>query len=276
MSNAKSDVTVPPQRGAAVITGAASGIGRAVAEAFVSYGSHVVLIDIDTDRLHAFAAELSVATAVAGDITDSATRIAAVRAAQATGRPTKYLVNCAATFLAKGEDATNDDWDTALGTNVKAVALMCTAIVPLMRRSGGGSIVNVSSISAHIAQPSRWTYNTTKGALLALTRCQALDLAPDGIRCNSVSPGTIWTPELDRMTEGDRETWAPIFGSHHMLNRVGEPAEVAEAILFLCGPGASFITGTDLRIDGGYLAMGHDSSGPTIRYSVDSSDERAT
>src|ERR1019366_7012242 len=107
-------------------------------------------------------------------------------------------------------------------------------------------------------QPNRWTYNATKGAILSLTRCQALDLAPDNIRVNSVSPGTIWTPELDRMTNGDREGWQPVFAAHHMLNRVGEPFEVASVILFLCGPGASFITGADILVDGGYVAMGHE------------------
>ncbi|HLZ07559.1 MAG TPA: SDR family oxidoreductase, partial [Chloroflexota bacterium] len=92
------------------------------------------------------------------------------------------------------------------------------------------------------------------------------DLARDQIRVNSVSPGTIWTPELDRMTGGDRAGWEPIMGPQHMLNRVGESSEVASAILFLCSAGASFITGTDLRVDGGYVAMGHDGSTAGIQY----------
>ncbi len=126
--------------------------------------------------------------------------------------------------------------------------------------------MNVASISGWVAQPNRWTYNATKGAVLALTRCQALDLARDGIRVNSVSPGTIWTPELDRMAGGDRAGWEPTFAPHHMLDRVGEPGEVATAILFLCSDAASFITGEDLRVDGGYLAMGHDQRAAGIRY----------
>lgn len=143
---------------------------------------------------------------------------------------------------------------------------MASAIAPLLRAAGGGAIVNIASISAYIAQPNRWTYNTTKGAVLALTRCQALDLARDGIRVNSVSPGTIWTPELDRMTGGDRAGWEPVFAQQHMLGRIGEPSEVASAILFLCGPGASFITGADLLVDGGYIGMGHDQPGTAIQY----------
>lgn len=144
---------------------------------------------------------------------------------------------------------------------------MASAIVPLLRAAGGGAIVNLASISGYIAQPNRWTYNATKGAILALTRCQALDLAPDGIRVNSISPGTIWTPELDRMTGGDRAAHAPMMGAQHMLNRVGEPEEVASVAAFLCGPGAAFITGADILVDGGYIHMGHDRPEGKIVYS---------
>lgn len=254
-------------RGAvAVITGGASGIGLATAEAFVVAGAHVVLLDRDAERLRAEAGRLREATPVVGDVSRPEACRAAAEAARATGRPVRALVNCAATFLARGVEATAEDWDVCLGVNVKGTALMASAVAPLLRVAGGGAIVNVASISGHIAQPDRWTYNTTKGAILALTRCQALDLAADGIRVNSVSPGTIWTPELDRMAGGDRAAWEPVFGPHHMLDRVGEPGEVASAILFLCGPGASFITGEDLRVDGGYTAMGHDRQGASPRY----------
>ena len=194
-------------------------------------------------------------------------RLRSQSSAVATGLPVRALVNCAASFLAKGEEATPADWDLSLGVNVKGTALMASAVVPLLRAAGGGAIVNLASISGYIAQPNRWTYNTTKGAVLALTRCQALDLAPDNIRANSISPGTIWTPELDRMSGGNRAAWEPVFGPHHLLNRVGEPPEVASVILFLCGPGASFITGADIVVDGGYIAMGHDRTGAGVQYS---------
>lgn len=250
----------------AVITGGASGIGRATAQAFVERGAHAVLVDRDGDLARRTASELGAATVCAGDVSREADCRAAADAARAVGMPVRWLVNCAASFLAKGENATSDDWDLCLSVNVKGSALMASAVVPLIRQAGGGAIVNTASISGWIAQPNRWTYNATKGAILALTRGQALDLARDGIRVNSVSPGTIWTPELDRMTGGDRGRWEPIFGPHHILGRTGEPSEVASAILFLCSDAASFITGEDLRVDGGYLAQGHDRPEGAIQY----------
>ncbi len=251
----------------AVITGGASGIGQATAAAFVAAGGRVVLVDRDAERLaRTVAAFGDAAVGATGDVSRWEDCQVAAQAAAALGDPVRALVNCAASFLAKGEEATAADWDLSLGVNVKGSALMASAIVPLMRAAGGGAIVNLASISGHIAQPNRWTYNATKGAILSLTRCQALDLARDGIRVNSISPGTIWTPELDRMTNGDRAAWEPIMGAQHMLNRVGEPSEVASVAAFLCGPGSSFITGADILVDGGYIHMGHDRPDAEITY----------
>ena len=245
-----------------VVTGAASGIGLATAAAFVAARAHVVLVDSDSDMLEVAASRfMGDATAVHGDISSAEDCNRAATAASSIGQDVRALVNCAASFLARGELATAADWDASLGVNVKGTALMASSVAPLLRRARGAAIVNVSSVSAYIAQPQRWTYNASKGAILALTRCQALDLAEDGIRVNSVSPGTIWTPELDRITGHDRSGTEPGFARQHMLRRVGEPDEVADAILFLCSDRASFITGTDLSVDGGYLAMGHDEPG---------------
>lgn len=242
----------------AVVTGGASGIGRATAQALVGAGAHVLIVDRDEPLARTTAGELGRATVCVADVSREADCRRAAEAAAAIGQPVRWLVNCAASFVSAAENATAAEWDLSLGVNVKGTALMASAVVPLIRAAGGGAIVNTASISGWIAQPNRWTYNATKGAVLALTRCQALDLAKDGIRVNSVSPGTIWTPELERMAKGDRAGWEPIFAPHHMLNRVGEPPEVAAAILFLCSDAASFITGEDLRVDGGYLARGQD------------------
>ena len=241
-----------------VITGGASGIGRATAIEFVKAGAHAVLVDRDSAKAETTARELGAATPVVADVSKDEDCARAAAVAAGLGKPVRWLVNCAASFLSKAENATGADWDLSLGVNVKGSALMASAVIPLIRAAGGGAIVNTGSISAWIAQPNRWTYNATKGAVVAMTRCQALDLARDKIRVNSVSPGTIWTPELDRMTNNDRAAWEPTFGPQHNLGRTGEPSEVATAILFLCSDAASFITGEDLRVDGGYLAQGHD------------------
>jgi NAD(P)-dependent dehydrogenase (short-subunit alcohol dehydrogenase family) len=252
----------------AVVTGGASGIGQATADAFIAAGATAVLVDRDRARLTATAAAFGpAAVPVVADVARWEDCQAAAAAAAGLGRPVRALVNCAASFLAKGETATAAEWDLSLGVNVKGTALMAAAIVPLLRAAGGGAIVNLASISAYIAQPRRWTYNATKGAVLALTRCQALDLAADNIRVNSISPGTIWTPELERMSGGDRAGWEPMLAPQHMLNRTGEPAEIASVALFLCSPAASFITGADIVADGGYIAMGHDRREGGIAYS---------
>jgi NAD(P)-dependent dehydrogenase (short-subunit alcohol dehydrogenase family) len=132
-------------------------------------------------------------------------------------------------------------------------------------RRCGGAIVNVSSISSWVAQPNRWTYNTAKGAVTQLTRCAALDLAPFNIRVNSISPGWIWTREVDKAAGGDREKFDPIWGQYHMLARMGHPVEMAGPALFLLSNDASFITGTELPVDGGYNGIGPEGLGQTSK-----------
>jgi NAD(P)-dependent dehydrogenase (short-subunit alcohol dehydrogenase family) len=143
---------------------------------------------------------------------------------------------------------------------------MGSLVAEPMREQGGGSIVNMSSISAFIAQPNRWTYNAAKGAVHTLTKCMALDLASYGIRVNSVSPGWIWTREVDNAAGGDRATWEPVWGQYHMLERCGEAVECAGPVLFLFSDDASFITGADLAIDGGYESIGPEGLGKTSKF----------
>ena len=246
----------------AMVTGAASGIGLSTAREFADEGASVVLLDIDEAGGEAAARTLTDGGACAVYLTtDVSSRQACARAVSAAlerfGR-IDCLVNSAANFNFRGLDATDADWDACLRVNVQWCATMVQSCAPALERSGAGAVVNLASISAHVAQPGRWTYNATKGAIVTLSRCQALDLAPMGIRVNTVSPGTVWTPEVDRLAGGDRARWEPIWGNFHMLRRCAEPREVARAILFLCSDDASFITATDLRVDGGYLGMGHE------------------
>ncbi|QTV79325.1 SDR family oxidoreductase [Microbacterium sp. NIBRBAC000506063] len=250
----------------ALVTGAASGIGAATAEGFAAGGAHVVLLDLDADRLADRVAVLGEdrATAVPLDVTDTEAVAEAIASAADRHGSIHHVVNCAVSFLAAGVDATAEQWQRALGVNVAASAMLTAAAS--RRMPPGSTVVNVSSISAHAAQPARWTYNATKAAILALTRGQALDLAPAGIRVNAVSPGWIWTPEVEKAAGGDRARWEPVWGRYHMLERLGEPSEVADAILYLSGPRSTFITGTELMVDGGYSAMGPEGLGDTAKF----------
>src|SRR5438876_838676 len=126
------------------------------------------------------------------------------------------------------------------------------------------TVANFGGISAKVAQTGRWLYPVTKAAILQLTRNEAMDLAADKIRVNSVSPGWTWCRLMDEVTHGDKKKTNRVGGPFHLLGRIGEPEEVAEAVVFLCSSHASFITGTDLAVDGGYSAMGPEMATPAI------------
>ena len=126
---------------------------------------------------------------------------------------------------------------------------------------GDKSIVNIASISGHRCQPNRWTYAATKGAILTMTKCMALDLSKDSVRVNSVSPAWVWGPEVSKAAVGGREKWEPIWGPFHMPRRLSECSEIASAICFLLSEDASFVTATDLPVNGGYLSMGPEGLG---------------
>jgi NAD(P)-dependent dehydrogenase (short-subunit alcohol dehydrogenase family) len=134
-------------------------------------------------------------------------------------------------------------------------ALLVRAALPHFATTGG-SIVLIGSISAKVGQAGRWVYPASKAALLQLARCMALDLASSGIRVNSLSPGKVWSAPLQRKHAHERPRADAVEGAFHALGRLGDPDEIARAALFLCSDAASFITGTDLAVDGGYSAMG--------------------
>ena len=169
--------------------------------------------------------------------------------------PVDTLVNNAAAFVfGKVEDQTDDTWTKVFGVNVVGYANCVEAVLPHMRALGGGSIVNIASISSFIAQPEFVPYNASKGAVAQLTRCLAMDLAPDNIRVNGVCPGTIRTRATDKHIDSlglDREQAYREFGQDALMNRMGRPEEIANGVLFLASDEASFMTGAHLVIDGG-------------------------
>ena len=247
-----------------IVTGGTHGIGFAIALELLREGAQVVVSGLPADGEEgraAFAAAGFSPLIVLGDlIEEKFCRELVAQALDLHGR-IDGLVNNAFSFLAKGLDATAADFARSFGVGPVAFALLTQLVSEPMRRQGGGAIVNVSSISAWIAQPNRWTYNAAKGAVAQLTRCAALDLAPHRIRVNSVSPGWIWTRETDKAAGGDREKYDSIWGQFHMLGRMGHPIEIAGPVLFLLSDDASFITGTDLPVDGGYNGLGPEGLG---------------
>lgn len=243
----------------AIVSGGATLIGAAIARAFVAEGARVVIADIDLRGGSALAAELGdLARFVVTDVTDDASIEACVKVALSTYDRIDYLVNVAAAYIDQGPDSPRDDWEKAFAVNVFGAAMFLRAVRPHMK--AGSAVVNFGSTSAGVAQAGRWTYPASKAAVLQLTRSAALDLAPAGIRVNAVSPGWTWSGILDQISGGNREKVNRIAQPFHMLGRIGDPAEVADAVLFLCSDHARFITGTDLAVDGGYAALGPEQS----------------
>ena len=244
---------------AAIVTGAGAGIGRATAMRFAEEGARVMVAELDEAAGEEAAEAIRSAGGEASfhrtDVADAAAVERMVEAAVAELGSVNVLVNNAAAFVfGRVEEATAEDWAKVLGVNVLGYTHTVRAALPHLRAAGGGAIVNVASMSGFIAQPGFVPYNTSKGGVMQLTRCLALDLAEDNIRVNGVCPGPIYTRASERHMDFigiDREEGRRLFGQDTLMKRMGEPVEIANGILFLASDEASFITGTHLVIDGG-------------------------
>jgi NAD(P)-dependent dehydrogenase (short-subunit alcohol dehydrogenase family) len=243
----------------AIVTGVGAGIGEAIATRFAEEGARLVLADIQEaagratlEKVTALGAQ---ATFVKADIAreESARQISDAAVARFGG--IDILVNNAADFTQMNiEQAEVADWQRVLGVNVIGTALVAKFAIPHMKAKGG-SIVNIASMSGLIGQQDFATYNASKGAVITMTKCMALDYAPYKIRVNCVCPGCILTSASYREIERlglTFEQWRDRVAPMHMLNRLGEPREVADAALFLASDESSFITATHLMVDGGY------------------------
>lgn len=246
----------------AIITGGGSGIGQATAELFGEEGAKVVVADVDSQGGEATAEKVrkkgGLGHFVQADISqeDDAKKIPS-ETARVFGR-INILVNNAAAFVIKGFDATVEEWKRSLGVNVMGTALVTKYTVEHMKKNGGGAIVNLGSISSFVAQPDFFAYSATKAAIVQVTRNMAMDLGRYKIRVNCVCPGTILTPASFRHMEKvglTLEQFDAEEGAKTFLGRVGQPREVAYAVLFFASDEASYITGASLMVDGGYTAQ---------------------
>src|SRR5512132_1882578 len=244
----------------AVITGAAMGIGRATAELFAAEGARIVAGDIDREgldrlreRLEARGGEL---VAVVGDVSKPEDARSMIEAAvDHYGRLDVLVANAGVIPLRSITEATPEDWDEVMAVDGRGMFLSCKYAIEAMLKTGGGSIVCLSSISGVAGQKSQSTYGPAKFAASGLTKHLAVEWADRSIRVNAVAPGTIKTERVLRLAEepGGSEYLEEIERMHPM-GRLGEPEEVAQAIAFLASDQASFITGAILPVDGGYLA----------------------
>ncbi|HYM97037.1 MAG TPA: SDR family oxidoreductase [Candidatus Sulfotelmatobacter sp.] len=247
----------------ALITGGASGLGRAVARQMSAEGAGLVLVDWDERPLETTASEIARlggrVESLRGDVSDPATATRAVDLARKEFGRLDILFNNAGIDPLRARSVTEteiEDWERVMDVNVKSAFLVSRAAIPLMRGGGGGSIVNTASIAGLKPAGDETVYSVSKAAMVSLTGALALDYAADGIRANCVCPGFMEMVMTDRrrdLTEEQQAQRAAGASAMVPLGRQGTYEEVAKAVLFLAGPDASYITGTSLVVDGGVL-----------------------
>lgn len=246
-----------------IVTGGASGIGKATAERFLEEGANVVIVDVSERNAKTAMKELRAKglrpSIVTGDVTDSKDVKRIVKMALAELGSIDVLFNNAG-ILVEGtiEEVSEENWDRIMAVNVKGVFLMSKEIIPIMLKQGKGVIVNNASCSGLVGDRGAIAYNTSKGAVVLMTKCLALDYARRNIRVNCVCPGEIETPMFLQEARSRRitpEEHRKALCEYHPIGRLGMPKEVANAVLFLSSDESSFITGTAFSVDGGYTCQ---------------------
>lgn len=240
----------------AIVVGAANGIGRATSLAFAAAGASVVCADIDEAGAKATADKAARAVAARLDVADLASCQSAVATAveRFGGLDVLFFGAAVRERGAKVPDLDPAVWDQVLRVNLTGGFLMSKAAIPAMVKRGGGSIILVASQLGRVASPERAAYCTTKGGLIQLAKVMAVDHAADGIRVNTVSPGPIGTERL-AWRWGNLDAARAAMAGKQLLKRLGEPEEIARAAVFLASDASSFMTGSDLLVDGGYTAV---------------------
>ena len=242
----------------ALITGASKGLGKAMAIALAQAGARLVLVSRNAEQLNQTAAAVrnagSEAFCFPADVTDENQVLKVEEAAAKEAGPVHILINNAGMNLRKQViDFTLAEWRQVMDTNLTSAFLICRAFIPQMKGGGYGRILNLTSIMSHVSLPGRTLYSASKTALLGFTRALALELAPEKITVNGISPGPFATEMNTALMENPKLSQK--FLSKIPLGRWGKPEEVGQLAVYLCSEEASFITGTDFLIDGGWTAQ---------------------
>jgi 2-keto-3-deoxy-L-fuconate dehydrogenase len=248
----------------ALVTGAGSGIGAAIAKVFAERGAAVAVVDLDAAGATRTAAEIAEAggraTAHQCDVSQAASVDALFRAATAEAPRLDILVNNAGiAHVGSIEQTTPEDLDRVYRVNVVGVYLCARAAVTVMLQQGGGVILNMCSIAALVGIPDRFAYSMTKGAVLTMTRSIAVDYVKRGIRCNCICPARVHTPFVDgylaKNYPGREAEMMKTLSDYQPIGRMGRPDDIAHLALYLCSDEASFVTGSAYPIDGGVTAL---------------------
>ena len=240
----------------ALITGAGSGIGEAMARLFAAEGARVAVVDVDGSAAARVAGEIS-GRAIQADVSSAQNARAMIEHAVETfGRIDVLCNNAGIGIAAVCHETTEDDWDRVIAVDLRGVFLGCKYAIPHMLAQGGGVICNTSSAAGQVGVLNRAAYCAAKAGVLGLTKSIAIDYAERGIRCNALVPATVDSPWIGKIVaqQADPEAQRRLMAARQPIGRMGTPEEIARAALYLCSEDSTFVTGTGLVIDGGFTA----------------------
>lgn len=244
----------------AVVTGAASGIGKAIAIVFAKQGAHVELLDMNEQGLQETLKEITAQGGTAQSHMADVTNQQAIKLLfEKIGR-IDLLVNCAGiSNIGKADNTSEEDFDKVFKVNVKGIYNCLHEAIPIMQQQKGGVILNLASVASSVGLNDRFAYSMSKGAVVGMTLSVAKDYINDGIRCNCISPGRVHTPFVDNFLAktypGKEQEMFEKLSKTQPIGRMAKPEEIAHLVLYLCSDEAGFVTGCDYPIDGGFIKL---------------------
>ncbi len=244
----------------AIITGGGSGIGRAISLLFAANGAHVHILDLNTEGATQVVSEIKDAGGLAeAHICNVSIQENVLAVVNGIGQADVLVNNAGIAHVGNLEGCKSEDFERVFNVNVKGAYNALYAVIPLMKRQGGGAILNLASIAAWVGIADRFAYSMSKGAIFAMSLSVARDYMADGIRCNSISPARVHTPFVDGFISknypGQEQEMFDKLSKSQPIGRMAQPEEIAKLALFLCSDDAGFITGNDYPIDGGFIKL---------------------